>query len=95
MIKLNAVRAAVAQHVRIAGRVFRIVYISVTVHFEPVNVSLLWKAEDFLYRRKDNNLLLQLVITELNMIIDNTVVADTAIINVCLVFIIWNVMPKP
>ena len=46
------------------------------------------------HRRKNGNSLHQLVKTQLNMIIDHTIIADAAFIHIRIFFVIWNIVPQ-
>ena len=95
VIETDTIRASIAKQIRISGAVFRIMHVSVTVHLKPVDVGLLWQTNHTLLGRKDDHLLLQLVETELYVIIDHTIITDAAIIHVRIVLIIGIVMPQP
>ena len=94
MVKTNAIGASVTQQVGISCAVLRIAHIPVTIHLKPVNVGLIRQTANIADGRKDNHSLLELVKAELHMIIDHTIIADSAIIHICIAFVIWNVLPQ-
>ena len=94
MIKANAVGTAIIKQRRKSRVVFRIMHISVTIHLKPVN-KLLFRQTNYLFPgRKNHHTLLQLVETQLHIVINHTMIADAAFIHICIAFIIRHVVPQ-
>ena len=69
-------------------------HISVAIHLKPVDVFLFRQTKHMAHRRKHHYPLFQLIKTELYVIIDHTMITDTAFIHICIAFVIWDVMPQ-
>jgi hypothetical protein len=94
VIKANAVGAAVTELCRISRAVLWVVDISVTIHLKPVNELLLRQTDHSFPRRKNNNTLLQLVETQLHIVIYHAMIADASFIQIGIAFIIRYVVPQ-
>ena len=88
MIKTNAIRATIAKQGRISQAVLRIMHKSVTIHLKPVNVFLLRQTKHTSHWRKYNHPLLQHVETQLYIVVNHPIIADTAFIHIGIAIII-------
>jgi len=95
MIQAETVRAPVTEHIGVSRVVLRIVYVSVAVHLKPFDMCLLWQTIDLPHGRKYHHLLFQLVKTELYVVIDHPVIADTTVIGVGIILVIGDIIPQP
>ena len=94
-IQTDAIGSTVAEHIGIAQTVLRVVDITVTVHLEPIHMLLLGHAEELATRGKHHQPLIKLVIAELYIVVHHTIIAHTASIGVCIILIVWAVVPQP
>jgi hypothetical protein len=93
MIKTDTVSTSITEQRRISQAVSRIMHIPVAIHLKPVDILLLRQTKDTSHRREDDNPLLQLVKTELYIVVDHTMIADAALIHIGMAMIIRDVMP--
>ena len=94
MIETNAVSTPVAKQSRISRAVLGVMYIPVAVHLKPVYELLLRQAHHSPTRRKDSNTLLELVETQLHIVINHTMIAHATFIQIRIAFIIRYVAPQ-
>ena len=94
MIETNAISTSITKQSRILSGIFWIMHISITFKLKPINMILLWQTIYISNRRKDNNTLLQLIITKLYIVVNHTIIAYAPLIQICCTIVIWDIMPQ-
>ena len=94
MIETDTIGTSITKQSCIFRRVLWIMNISMAIKLKPINMFLLWQTIYISNRRKNNDTLLQLIITKLHIVVNHTIIGNAPIIHICSTIVIWNIMPQ-